>query len=146
MSWAPPSTRASVRSVPIADPGDLLEQLPHRNALCWMRGSDGFVAWGEFARLTVKGPSRFSDAAQWWSDVVANLDVDDLVGVPGSGPVAFASFTFDDGPSESVIIVPRVIVGRRDGAAWVTTVGDVDDDPRVDPVDPPSNCATAMAR
>ena len=134
-SWAPPSTRARVRSVPIADPGDLLDQLPHRNALCWMRGADGFVAWGEFARLTIDGPGRFSEAAAWWRDVVATLDVDDLVGVPGSGPVAFASFTFDDGPSDSFVIVPRVIVGRRDGAAWITTVGDAPVDPRVEPVE-----------
>jgi menaquinone-specific isochorismate synthase len=48
------------------------------------------------------------------------------VGVPGSGALAFASFTFDDGPSQSVVIVPKVVVGRRDGASWITTVGDVD--------------------
>ncbi len=46
--------------------------------------------------------------------------------MPGSGPVAFASFTFDDGPGTSIVIVPSVIVGRRDGASWVTTIGDAD--------------------
>ena len=40
--------------------------------------------------------------------------------------MAFASFTFDDGPGTSVVIVPSVIVGRRDGASWVTTIGDAD--------------------
>lgn len=113
-----------VRSVPIADPGDLLARLPHDGALCWMRGTNGFVAWGEAARLRVSGPGRFAAAATWWREVAASLDIEDLVGVPGSGPIAFASFTFDDGPEESVVIVPRVVLGRRDGAAWTTTIGD----------------------
>ncbi|MEO8330616.1 MAG: isochorismate synthase, partial [Candidatus Nanopelagicales bacterium] len=119
--WAPTSTRVRVRSVPISDPGDLLDRLPDTNALSWTRGNDGFVAWGEFARLDVSGSARFADATRWWGDVIGGLHIDDLVGVPGSGPVAFASFTFDDNAAGSVVIVPRVIIGRRDGACWVTT-------------------------
>jgi menaquinone-specific isochorismate synthase len=46
--------------------------------------------------------------------------VRDEIGVPGSGPVAFASFTFADRSPGSVLVVPRVLVGRRDGIAWVT--------------------------
>lgn len=110
--------------MPISDPGELLSHLPLDGALCWMRGRDGFVAWGEVARLRVSGPSRFAYAADWWRELSQSLDTEDLVGVPGSGAVAFASFTFDDGPGESVVIVPSVIIGRRDGAAWVTTIGD----------------------
>jgi menaquinone-specific isochorismate synthase len=119
-------TRTVVRSLPIADPGPLLRTLPADEVVAWTRGTDGFAAWGEAARLTVSGPDRFAQAAQWWREVVASLDVDDQVHVPGSGPVAFASFTFDDGPDSSVVIVPSVIAGRRDGASWVTTLGDVD--------------------
>lgn len=124
--------------MPIPDPGPLLDRLPHQNALAWMRGSDGFVAWGEYERFESSGPSRFNDAQDWWNEVVAALDIDDLVGVPGSGPVAFASFTFDDGPSSSVVIVPEVIVGRRDGASWITTIGDGKPDPTIEAVRPPS--------
>ena len=40
--------------------------------------------------------------------------------MPGSGPVAFASFTFADTSPGSVLVVPRVLVGRRDGQAWIT--------------------------
>lgn len=122
-------TRTVVRSLPIADPGPLLETLPADEVVSWTRGTDGFAAWGEAARLTVSGPDRFAQAAQWWREVVGSLDVDDQVHVPGSGPVAFASFTFDDGPGHSVVIVPSVIVGRRDGASWVTTLGDADPQP-----------------
>jgi menaquinone-specific isochorismate synthase len=126
-------TRTVVRSIPIADPGPLLATLPDRDIVAWTRGTDGFAAWGEAARLTVTGPNRFSLAAQWWRELVASLDIDDQVHVPGTGPVAFGSFTFDDGPGSSVMIVPNVIVGRRDGASWVTTVGDADDAGRTPP-------------
>ena len=43
------------------------------------------------------GPDRFAAAARWWELVLDGLEVDDPVGVPGSGPVAFASFGFDPG-------------------------------------------------
>lgn len=117
-------TRTAVRSLPVPDPGPLLSTLPEQGAVAWTRGTDGFAAWGEAARATFRGPDRFARAARWWADLVASFDVDDQVAVPGSGPVAFASFTFDDGPADSVVIVPEVVVGRRDGAAWITTIGD----------------------
>jgi menaquinone-specific isochorismate synthase len=119
-------TRTVARSIPVADPGPLLDTLPDENIVAWTRGTDGFAAWGEAARLTVSGSDRFARAAQWWRELVESLDVDDQVHVPGTGPVAFGSFTFDDGPSNSVMIVPSVIVGRRDGASWVTTIGEAD--------------------
>lgn len=119
-------TRTLVRSVPVADPGPLLETLPDQDIVAWTRGRDGFAAWGEAARLTVSGPDRFTIAAQWWRELVASLEVDDQVHVPGTGPVAFGSFTFDDGPTSSVMIVPSLIVGRRDGASWITTIGGED--------------------
>jgi len=112
--------------VPIADPGRLIGALPREGLVTWTRGTDGFAAWGEAARLTVSGPGRFAAAADWWQQVLAGAEIDDQVGVPGSGALAFGSFTFDDGPSTSVLIVPDVVVGRRDGASWLTTVGDVE--------------------
>ena len=119
-------TRTVARSYPVADPGPLLDTLPDEQILTWTRGTDGFAAWGEAARLSVSGPGRFVEAAQWWSDFIGELRIDDRVHVAGSGPVAFGSFTFDDGPSSSVVVVPEVVVGRRDGASWITTIGDAD--------------------
>ena len=46
------------------------------------------------------------------------------MGVPGSGPVVFGSFTFDGRDAGSTLILPRVVVGRRDGQTWLTVVGD----------------------
>ena len=134
---APPEVSlGKVRSVPIADPGRLLDCLPDDEVVAWTRGEDGFAAWGTAARFETSGPGRFTDAARWWQRAVDSATVDDQVGVPGSGALALASFTFDDGPSDSVMLVPRVVVGRRDGASWVTTVGDVD----------PAEALDAMAR
>jgi menaquinone-specific isochorismate synthase len=110
-----------VRTRPVDDPGRLLDLLPDdRNPLAWIRGSDGLVGWGEVARVTVTGPERFAEADAWWRSFTEQLEVRDEIGVPGSGPVAFASFTFADRSPGSVLVVPRVLVGRRDGIAWVT--------------------------
>jgi menaquinone-specific isochorismate synthase len=114
-----------VRSERIDLTGALLARLPAATgALAWVRDGQGLVGWGEAARLEVRGPDRFERAQQWWRALVGGLDVDDDVQVSGSGPVAFASFTFDDDSAESsVVVVPEVVLGRRDGVAWLTTVG-----------------------
>jgi menaquinone-specific isochorismate synthase len=105
-----------------ADVG-LLEQLPAPGALAWVSGGDGLVGWGEAARLEVAGPDRFTIARAWWAATAASFAVQDEVGLPGSGPVAFGSFAFDSRPGHSVLVVPRVVVGRREGRTWLTTVG-----------------------
>ena len=79
------------------------------------------VAWGEVARWELTGPDRFDDAARTWRKAVAGAVVRDDVGVTGSGPVAFGSFTFADSGT-SALVVPEVVVGRRDGVTWVTTI------------------------
>jgi menaquinone-specific isochorismate synthase len=104
----------------------LLDLLPDTGALSWVRRGEGLVGWGEAARLEVSGPRALADAASWWADHSAGLDVDDRLGVPGSGPVLFASIAFDPTAGTSVFVVPEVVVGRRDGVAWVTTTGGAD--------------------
>jgi menaquinone-specific isochorismate synthase len=49
------------------------------------------------------------------------------LGIPGSGPVVFGSFAFADGPTPSVLVLPRVLLGRRDGRTWLTTIGEPDE-------------------
>jgi menaquinone-specific isochorismate synthase len=118
---APLPTGLGVRTRLVDDPGRLLDLLPDdRNPLSWVRDSDGLVGWGEVARITVAGADRFAEADAWWRSFTAGLQVSDAVGVPGTGPVAFASFTFTNESAGSVLVVPRVLVGRRDGVAWIT--------------------------
>ncbi|TFV55186.1 isochorismate synthase [Geodermatophilus sp. DF01-2] len=157
---SPGAVTPVVTTTPLADAPDLLALLPPAGALSWVRRGDGLVGWGEAARLEVTGPRALAEAATWWADHSAGLDVDDRTGVPGSGPVVFASIAFDPAAGTSVFVVPEVVVGRRDGVAWVTTVGDVDpaevmdDAPEASPspmgrlryadgaLDPASWCAT----
>lgn len=112
-----------VRSVPFEAPANLFDLLPADGALAWTLGAEGLVGWGEAARLELTGEDRFAQAQAWWTSLVSRAVVEDEVGVPGSGLVAFGSFAFDAGQASSVLVVPQVLVGRRDGRGWITYVG-----------------------
>jgi menaquinone-specific isochorismate synthase len=113
----------TVKSVRVADPGDLLSRLPGTAVSAWIHQGDGLVGWGEAARLTLPaGEDRFAAGEKWLAELFDGAQVRDEVGVPGSGPVAFGSFTFDPASEGSVLIVPAVVVGRRSGVAWQTTI------------------------
>jgi menaquinone-specific isochorismate synthase len=118
---SPHAAARTVTTVHVDDQGALLDLLPAEGALSWVRRGEGLVGWGEAARLEVSGPTALADAAAWWEDHVAGLDVDDPLGVPGSGPVLFASIAFDPERGTSVFVVPEVVIGRRDGVTWLTT-------------------------
>jgi menaquinone-specific isochorismate synthase len=132
---APSVDLLRVSTVRVPDPGSLLELLPARGGLAWSLGGEGLVGWGEAARVELTGPDRFTDAQRWWSELVAAATVDDEVGLPGTGLVAFGSFAFDGLAASSVLVVPDVVVGHRDGTWWVTTVGGAC--PELAPQDPP---------
>ncbi|HEY6424316.1 MAG TPA: isochorismate synthase [Pseudonocardiaceae bacterium] len=121
MTTAPLAERLVVRSHLVRGGADLLDLLPSpRGVLSWVCDGEGLVAWGEVARVCTGGQGRFAHAEAWWRSFCAQLDTHDEVGLPGSGPVAFASLAFHDSPGSSVLVVPRVVVGRRDGLTWVT--------------------------
>ena len=118
-----------VRTRHLDDPGNLLALLPSGDAVSWVRNGEGMVGWGIAASLEVSGAERFSRAQRWWSRFCSQAAIDDTVSMPGTGPVAFASFAFDPEPGRSIIIVPRVLIGRRKGQSWITVIGS-DGDPR----------------
>jgi len=112
------------RSVPVDDPGALVDLLPsHDERLAWVRHGDGLVGWGVSAVVRPTGPRRFEEAQRWWRECGRTAVVRDEVGVPGSGLVAFGSFGFADEPGDSVLVVPEVVVGRRGDRCWVTNIG-----------------------
>lgn len=127
---------------------DLLALLPREDSVAWLRHGDGLVGWGVAARLRTTGPTRFSDADKWWSELTVRASVDNPVGEPGTGLVSFGSFAFADEPGDSVLVVPQVVVGRRGDRWWLTTVGPevrevVGISPSVEPVEPPENLSFA---
>lgn len=119
--------------VPTSDPAasaELIDLLPADAPLSWLRRGEGLVGWGVAATVRTTGPTRFSDAAKWWAETVAAAKVDDAVEEPGTGLVCFGAFTFSDeahvdavDASDSVLVVPQVVVGRRGDLTWVTTIG-----------------------
>jgi menaquinone-specific isochorismate synthase len=116
--------RLVVRTVTVPDPGNLLERLPRPEVVAWVHHGAGLAGWGEAVRVTLPaGEDRFTAGEKWLRSVFDAADVDDQVRVRGSGPVAFGTFTFDASSDGSVLIVPRVILGRDGrGLAWLTTV------------------------
>jgi menaquinone-specific isochorismate synthase len=108
----------------LPDPDPLLSWLPTpQGTLSWVNGGDGIVGWGEAARFASRGVARFTLAQSWWSEFTAGVAVHDEVGVLGTGPVAFTTMAFADSPGDSALIVPKVLIGSRDGVSWLTEVG-----------------------
>jgi menaquinone-specific isochorismate synthase len=102
-------------TVEVDDPGELLTWLPAGESFAFLRGGDGLVGWGEAARLDEATPAEVEA-------LLAAITVRDDVGVPGSGAVAVASMGFDPSQDASVVVVPKVVLGRRDGRSWLTLV------------------------
>jgi menaquinone-specific isochorismate synthase len=112
-----------VRTVPVRDPGGLLSELHDPRPVAWVREGDGLVGWGETATITVPaGPGRFAVAERLLRARFDTADTEDHVGLPGCGPVAFGSFSFDSARGGSVLTIPCMVAGRRKGVAWVTTI------------------------
>jgi menaquinone-specific isochorismate synthase len=100
--------------VPLVDP---------RHPLVFIRRGQGIAGIGEALRLEFSGPSRFRDAAAAWKRVAAAAAVTDPLNLPGTGLVALGAFAFsDDSNRTSVLIVPSIILGRRNGVSWVTRI------------------------
>ncbi|MGH9119437.1 MAG: isochorismate synthase [Acidimicrobiales bacterium] len=81
--------------------------------LLWERGGFGLAARGQVDRVP------FAEIDQ----VLAGFEVDDEIGLPGSGPVAFAALPFRP-DADAAATIPEVVVGRgEDGSRWITTIG-----------------------
>ena len=113
----------SVHTIEVSDAQNLLSLLPDSQSLAWVRGGDGLVGWGEFDRLEVVGADRFEKIRLWWREHCAHFTIHDEVKKFGTGPLLFLSGTFD-ADEVSVAIIPKVIVGQRNGRTWVTWIGE----------------------
>jgi menaquinone-specific isochorismate synthase len=123
--------RLTVRTRHLDEDRPLLDLPPVADALAWVRRGDGLVAWGTAVRIDPgAGPDRFARADAALRALAADATVADEVGALGTGLVGVGSFAFGDAVGGSVLVVPRVVVGRRDGVTWCTTI-DPDGAPRV---------------
>jgi len=140
----------TVTTTLLADERPLLDLAPDRpDTIAWLRHGDGFVAWGEAADLDPADlADRFTDADALLRDATGDATINDTVGVPGGGLIAFGSFTFNDVPG-SKLRIPRIIVGRDDGVTWLTVIDNGDGrtpEPPVAPTVPRTACVTHRPR
>jgi menaquinone-specific isochorismate synthase len=122
------STRLVVETREIDPVEDLLAYADPATPLAWLRRGDGIVAIGDGMPVAIRVPAgddapRAQRIAEGWQQVTAEADIDDPVGLPGTGLVAFGALTFDeDSISDSVLIVPTAVIGRHRGRTWLTRV------------------------
>ena len=122
-----------VKTLEISHGLDLLKLLPETNSLAWIRGGDGVIGIGEFERFEVSsrnvgasgtGADRFDQMRAWWQAKLAKFIVTDDLHLSGTGPIAFISASFN--PAEkSVVVIPKIIIGQRNGKSWLTWIGDL---------------------
>jgi menaquinone-specific isochorismate synthase len=118
--------RLRVVTRPLDDDRPLLDLPPTADALAWVRRGEGLVGWGEALRVRPgPGPDRMRRAEAALR--VLDAEVDDPVALPGSGLVAFGSFSFSPASAASVLRVPRRVVGRHEGRTFSTSIDVVDD-------------------
>lgn len=109
------ATRAGgLRSVtrPFDPPDDLLDG----------REQDGFTWLHEGHGLVAAGTAAIVDAGAA-DALLANIEVDDPLRWPGTGPIAVGALGFDP-RSQASLAIPSTVVGRaQNGRGWITTVG-----------------------
>ena len=89
----------------------------------WVRSGDGLIGFGEYKKFEVKGENRFKEAKVWWEERVSEFKIQNNVHGSGTGPILFTSFSFD--PDQiSVLIIPKIVIGRKNGKSWITWIGD----------------------
>ena len=136
-----------------ADHGDPLvslvartRRLDHDVDLLAVAGADGLLLSQDGLGLAGRGTAlelEVDDVLEAQAALAA-IEVDDEVGGPGTGVVAFGAWPFLPGPGRR-LRVPEVVVGRDDrGARWVTTIGDRR--PHRRPVRRPADAGAARRR
>ncbi|HEY9308374.1 MAG TPA: chorismate-binding protein [Microbacterium sp.] len=135
----PPALVVETREIEHVD--DLLTYASPDEPLAWLRRGDGIVGIGSVSGYE-RGPQSGSGPdpmtpADTWRRIAEAAEVDDPVGLPGTGLVAFGTFVFDDRSSgTSRLVVPQTVVGRHRGRSWVTRIRQADielHDPAVAP-------------
>ena len=89
----------------------------------WIRGGEGLVGFGVYKKYEVSGEDRFKEAHKWWQQILSEFTIQNNVHGIGAGPILFTSFAFDP-KDTSELIIPKIIIGQRNGKSWITWIGD----------------------
>jgi menaquinone-specific isochorismate synthase len=122
-----PRLRVVTREVETVE--DVLAYTPSYAPAFWSRRDAALAAFGSIVDLQaptgVDAPARF--VADRWRAIAAAAEIDDPVGLPGTGLIALGSFAFDPrSPRPSTLSVPWIVVGRRGDRSWVTRITSAD--------------------
>lgn len=99
-----------------------LEALDPAAPLIWHCAERTLLGAGVAASIDL-GEDRFEEAQAWFDEVVSNARITDEVGRPGSGLVAFGSFSFyADSEAGSRLVIPSTVWGRDERGAWRTDI------------------------
>ncbi|BDZ40569.1 isochorismate synthase [Microbacterium suwonense] len=117
---------AQTREIPPVD--DLLSHTSAVSPIAWLRRGEGIVAAGDGIAASVRIPARRDRKrseiiADAWREIAAAAEIDDPLDLPGTGLVAFGALVFDEqSASDSALVVPQTVFGRRDGRSWITRI------------------------
>ncbi|MFN8026131.1 MAG: isochorismate synthase [Acidimicrobiia bacterium] len=116
---APARLRAVTREVSVSEDLDALVAACGPHDFAWLHHDVRIVATGVAARV----------GADDVADALAAIEVDDPLGLPGTGAIAVGALPFDpEQPGE--LVIPARVHGESQGRAWVTEIGpSVDDAP-----------------
>lgn len=93
------------------------------NSSAFIFEKQGLIGWGEELRLETTGPNRVLELDGLWKDLVAGAEITDEVNLSGSGLVSFGSIAFsDNSETTSVLVIPKVVVGKQGETLWLTTI------------------------
>lgn len=122
-----PTLRVTTRAM--SHDGALTDWVSSDNPLTIQRRGHGLVGLGQTLTLRFRGPDRFREASAAWKALAATADIDNPLGETGTGLLCFGAFSFsDDSPTESVLVIPRVVIGRNTTKSWRTDISIVGQD------------------
>lgn len=108
-------------------PDSTFADLLGSNSSAFIYEKQGLIGWGEELRLETTGPNRVLELDTLWKDLVAGAEITDEVNLSGSGLISFGSIAFSDkSKTTSVLVIPKVVVGKQGEALWLTTIN-IDD-------------------
>jgi len=114
--------RVETREIATPEGFDITRHFPE-NPTAFIRNGQGIIGFGEAARFETSGPNRIAELASIWRDQVVRSEITDPLQVQCTGLVGFGSATFSpESELSSVLIVPRIILGNRDGRTWITKI------------------------
>ena len=93
-----------------------LNAIAGSDGMLFVRNGIGFATRGVAARVSSHEAKSF----------LANIEVDDSVNAPGSGPVFIGAIPFDSREPHDFILPKMLVCKADDGRCWVTTIHDTE--------------------